>query len=39
VLVRLSRVHRDALRELLQSAWRLASAPAPRRSKSRRTAS
>jgi len=43
VLVRLSQVHRDALRELLHGAWRLASAStstaAARRSKSRRTVS
>jgi hypothetical protein len=43
VLVRLARVHKDALRELLHAAWRLASASAPtsapRRSKSRRMVS
>jgi hypothetical protein len=32
LLVRLSKVHRDALRDLLQGAWRQASAKAPRRS-------
>jgi hypothetical protein len=31
VLVRLSKVHRDALRDLLQGAWREASAKRPRR--------
>src|ERR1700734_4060196 len=37
VLVRLSRVHADALRDLLRRALRLASAPAkPRRTKARR---
>ena len=31
VLVRLAKVHRDALRDLLQGAWREASATKPRR--------
>jgi len=31
VLVRLSRIHRDALRDLLQTAWRVVSASASRR--------
>jgi len=31
VLVRLSKVHRDALRDLLHGAWRQASVKAPRR--------
>ena len=31
LLVRLSKVHRDALRDLLTSAWRQASADKPRR--------
>ena len=31
VLVRLGKVHRDALRDLLQGAWREASATKPRR--------
>ena len=37
VLVRLSRINRDALRDLLSRSWRLASAKAPKRGASRRT--
>src|SRR6185436_11666386 len=33
LLVRLSKVHRDALRDLLTGAWRQATASPPRRSK------
>lgn len=39
VLVRLGRVHRDALRDLLTGAWRRASTEKPRRSKSRKPVS
>ena len=39
ILVRLKKVHRDALRDLLTGAWRAASAPKPRRPKSRRVVS
>jgi len=40
LLVRLSKVHRDALKDLLTGAWRRASAEKkPRRSKSRRAVS
>ena len=39
VLVRLGKVHRDALKDLLTGAWRRASAGTPRRSKTRRTVS
>ena len=31
VLVRLARIHRDALRDLLQAGWRFVDATAPRR--------
>jgi|SRR3954447_12439932 len=37
VLVRLSRIRRDALRDLLSSAWREVEASAPRRRRARRT--
>src|SRR5580658_3531292 len=37
VLVRLSRVHADALRDLLGRAWRMAAASKPRTSARRRT--
>jgi hypothetical protein len=37
VLVRLSRISRDALRDLLSVSWHLASAKAPARGASRRT--
>ena len=36
VLVRLSRIRRDALRDLLHSAWRVASASRPKRVRARR---
>jgi hypothetical protein len=36
VLVRLSRIDRDALRDLLSVSWRLTSAKAPKRGTSRR---
>jgi hypothetical protein len=39
VLVRLSRVHPDALRDLVQSAYRFVSATAPKRTARRRVAS
>ena len=39
VLVRLGKVHRDALKDLLTGAWRRASAEKPRRSKTRRAVS
>jgi len=39
VLVRLSKVHRDALKDLLTGAWRRASAEKPRRSKTRKPVS
>ena len=39
VLVRLGKVHRDALKDLLTGAWRRASAETPRRSKTRRSVS
>ena len=39
VLVRLGKVHKDALKDLLTGAWRRASAATPRRSKTRRTVS
>jgi len=39
LLVRLGKVHRDALRDLLTGAWRHASAPTARRAKRRRTVS
>jgi len=39
VLVRLGKVHREALRDLLTGAWRRASAETPRRSKTRRAVS
>jgi hypothetical protein len=35
VLVRMSRVHSDALRDLLRGAWRLASTTKPRAARSR----
>ena len=35
LLVRLGKVHRDALKDLLTGAWRRASAGAPKRSKTR----
>jgi hypothetical protein len=38
VLVRLSRVHRDALPDLLRGAWRLAAASAKPRARRRKTA-
>jgi hypothetical protein len=37
VLVRLSRIGREALRDLLQAAWREVGASAPRRRRTRRT--
>jgi hypothetical protein len=39
VLVRLGKVHRDALRDLLTGAWRQASAGKPRRPKTRKPVS
>ena len=39
LLVRLGKVHRDALKDLLTGAWRRASAEKPRRSKTRRSVS
>ena len=39
LLVRLSKVHRDALKDLLTGAWRRASAGTTRRSKPRRSVS
>ena len=39
LLVRLSKVHRDALRDLLAGAWRQARAPKKARSKVRKTVS
>ena len=38
LLVRLSKVHRDALRDLLTSAWRQSSAEKPRRTRPRSAA-
>jgi len=39
LLVRLGKVHRDALKDLLTGAWRRASAEKPRRSKTRKPVS
>jgi len=39
LLVRLNKVHRDALKDLLTGAWRRAAAEKPRRSKVRRPVS
>ena len=39
VLVRLGKVHKDALKDLLTGAWRRASADKPRRSKTRKPVS